>query len=121
MVVTAGSFRRGKLYFRYSRDCRNGVRGISPCAMLPSRCAKRGKKKGRRLLALIVSSLAVMLDAILAQELPNASEACKVVCFNSTQRETKQRREVFPAKCLLLLSSLYLAASWKCLIIGCRF
>lgn len=93
--------------------------GISPGAKLPSLRAE--KKKKRRLMVLIVSSLAVTLDAILAQELPNASEACEVVCFNSTQRETKQRREVFPAKCLLLLSSLDLAASWKCLIIGCRF
>lgn len=72
-------------------------------------------------MALIVSSLGVMLDAILGQELPNASAACEVVCFNSTQRETRQRREAFPAKCRLLLSSLHLAASWKCLIIGCGF
>lgn len=82
--------------------------GISLRAQLPSLHEKKEKEKKKRRTAFIVSSLAVMLDAILAPELPKASEACRAVCFNSTQRETKQRREVFAEKCLLLLSSLYL-------------
>lgn len=43
-----------------------------------------------------------------------------VKLFALIAHSMKQSKD-FPAKCLLLLSSLHLAASWKCLITGCGF